>query len=497
LPFVMRWTRTKGLLLLLGVDAASSCDKPALTEPNQMFSLGPAQPTLFTGSSIRLELQPLADVAPPSSGVKWSSSNQSAVTVDATGLIKGIASGTSTIRAITEFGTTETTVTVVPGGGTLRTAVLTTCGIATDNGLYCWGSNFRGAAAIGSTVSPLQTPTRATGGLTFTSVAIGAEHGCGMTAAGPFCWGESAARMIGDGTEPTNPYVPNRVRGGEIFTAIETNGSWFYDTASYCLDASCHSTSCGITSAADVYCWDATSYKASPLVLLPVTGAPRVKSVSVGMDHVCAIDVDNRLWCWGSTRYAQTGIPALSGGSPHRVAADLFFQAVSSGRGHTCAIEFSGDAYCWGANPTNQLGAPSSETCPSRWIDVPCRSTPMKVQGDLKFLAIAAGSSTVETSGGNPRSHTCGITVSLEMYCWGFNFYGQLGDGTTTDRSVPTKVSTQLKFRSVTAGFGHTCATTLEGQAYCWGRNGTAELGTGSLTDSPVPVAVSGGLIFK
>ena len=164
-----------------------------------------------------------------------------------------------------------------------------------------------------------------------------------MTGAGPFCWGESAARMIGDGTEPANPYAPNKVKGGEIFTMIETNGSWFFDTASYCLDASCHSTSCGVTAAGDIYCWDATSWRASPLVLLPVTGAPKVKSVSVGMDHVCAIDLDNRLWCWGSSRYEQTGVLQFGDASPHRVAPDLFFQQVSAGRGHTCAIDFSGD----------------------------------------------------------------------------------------------------------------------------------------------------------
>jgi alpha-tubulin suppressor-like RCC1 family protein len=303
--------------------------------------------------------------------------------------------------------------------------------------------------------------------------------------------------MIGDGTEPANPYSPNKVRGGEIFTTIETNGSWFYDTASYCLDASCHSTSCGITAANDIYCWDATYWEARPLLLLPVTGAPRVKSVSVGMDHVCAIDLDNKLWCWGSSRYAQTGVPQFQSASPHRVAPDLFFQQVSAGGRHTCAIDISGDAYCWGANATGELGAPSSESCPSRGATTPCRSSPRKIETSLKFLAIAAGSAGVDVSFFVPHSHTCAITTTLEMFCWGNNEFGQLGDGTTSPRSDPTKVATQLRFRSVTAGFGHTCGTTTDGKAYCWGRNGTGELGNGSLVNSSVPTAVAGGFVAK
>jgi alpha-tubulin suppressor-like RCC1 family protein len=76
------------------------------------------------------------------------------------------------------------------------------------------------------------------------------------------------------------------------------------------------------------------------------------------------------------------------------------------------------------------------------------------------------------------------------MLCWGDNQYGQLGDGTTTDRLVPTTVSDTLAFLGVSAGAGHTCAITVKGEAYCWGRNSYGQLGDNTTTDHLIPVKV-------
>ena len=81
-------------------------------------------------------------------------------------------------------------------------------------------------------------------------------------------------------------------------------------------------------------------------------------------------------------------------------------------------------------------------------------------------------------------------------YCWGYNAYGQLGDGTTTDRLVPTPVAGGLTFAAVSAGtvvpfFGHTCGVTTSGAVYCWGDNFAGELGDGTTTQRLVPTAVA------
>jgi len=80
-------------------------------------------------------------------------------------------------------------------------------------------------------------------------------------------------------------------------------------------------------------------------------------------------------------------------------------------------------------------------------------------------------------------------------YCWGYNEYGQLGDGTTADRSNPTAVSGGLQFATISAGSFHTCGTTTTGEAYCWGRNESGQLG--SPLETSTPQLVDGGFTFS
>jgi alpha-tubulin suppressor-like RCC1 family protein len=95
------------------------------------------------------------------------------------------------------------------------------------------------------------------------------------------------------------------------------------------------------------------------------------------------------------------------------------------------------------------------------------------------------------------RDHTCGVTTDNRAFCWGSNFYGQLGDGTNTRRLKPVPVAGALRFRQVSAALGHTCAVTPDYRVYCWGFNGGGALGDGTETDRLKPVAVAGGLRFR
>jgi alpha-tubulin suppressor-like RCC1 family protein len=110
------------------------------------------------------------------------------------------------------------------------------------------------------------------------------------------------------------------------------------------------------------------------------------------------------------------------------------------------------------------------------------------VSGGTTFIALSAG-----------FYHTCGIATGGAAYCWGRNtpnsvqesVGGQLGDGSTTSRSLPTPVSGGLVFQTISAGEVTSCGITTNG-AYCWGDNEYGQLGTGDVISAQVPVRVAG-----
>jgi alpha-tubulin suppressor-like RCC1 family protein len=106
---------------------------------------------------------------------------------------------------------------------------------------------------------------------------------------------------------------------------------------------------------------------------------------------------------------------------------------------------------------------------------------------NLSFAQISAGA-----------DYSCGRTMTGgQLYCWGYNYYGQLGNASRNNKKRPTPVSSTLQFRWVSAGPGHTCAITTDAKAYCWGANGDGQLGDGTTTERWSPTLVFGGLSWK
>ena len=146
------------------------------------------------------------------------------------------------------------------------------------------------------------------------------------------------------------------------------------------------------------------------------------------------------------------------------------FTSVASGEFHTCALTAAGSAWCWGRNTTGQLGAATTEICPASDLSnvpVACSTVAMEVAGGHVFQSIEAG-----------NTHTCGVTVAGDIYCWGANTFGQLGNANLVTQTTPVLVQTPHTFQSVSADYGSTCALTVAGEVYCWGNNGLRQLGS-------------------
>ena len=108
-------------------------------------------------------------------------------------------------------------------------------------------------------------------------------------------------------------------------------------------------------------------------------------------------------------------------------------------------------------------------------------SIPVTVSGLSGVVAISAGG-----------AYTCALASGGTVQCWGSNYYGELGNGSNTDSNIPVTVSGLSGVLAISAGFDHTCALTSSGTVQCWGSNGSGQLGNGSNTDSNIPVTVSG-----
>jgi alpha-tubulin suppressor-like RCC1 family protein len=210
-------------------------------------------------------------------------------------------------------------------------------------------------------------------------------------------------------------------------------------------------------------------------------------TVAVGWTHTCAIR-SGAAYCWGDNTYGELGnnstvsssvpVPVYTGG----VLAGVTLTWITAGNGFTCALSSGGAAYCWGAGSYGELGVNDSLAASS----VPVAVSTVGALSGVTLKGIAAG-----------EYHVCAVSTAGAAYCWGWNAWGQLGNGSTANSAAPVAVRTArtpmagYAVTAITAGFAQTCALSSTGAAYCWGGGGAGQLGDGSTGGSRVPVAVT------
>lgn len=203
------------------------------------------------------------------------------------------------------------------------------------------------------------------------------------------------------------------------------------------------------------------------------------------------------------------------------------YSAVTTGAEHSCGVTADGDAYCWGRGALGQLGdglsrgsaypvrvattgpdlslisAGFAHTCALTVSqELVCWGADYYGQlgtgmesGVAAPVPVAPGQTFTALSAG--WNHSCVLDPQGQAFCWGYNPHGQLGDGTTEQASEPVAVATEARFQSISAGVDHTCGVTLEGEGLCWGLNHRGQLGTGSQTAVATPTPVAGGHVFR
>lgn len=322
------------------------------------------------------------------------------------------------------------------------------------------------AVGCKSPAAPIVIPT---GTLTFASIVTRIDHACALTPSGAaYCWGLNTNGMVGDGTTLERD-LPTAVAGGLTFTSLATG----------------RSTTCGLVAGGSAYCWglngagqfgDGTT--TSQLVPAPAGSGHKFASIafsdgtSAPPYEVCGLEIGGAVFCWA--RGTTTPVAAATGFS---------FTLLSVGLGgNFCGLVAIGDAYCWGFNPAGELG-----TGPNT-VSATFNPTPARVVGGHSFASISSG-----------FLHACGVVTDLQLYCWGDDTYGELGDSTfNTASPVPVLVKGGRLYSTVSADYDGTCAVTTSGAGYCWGHavRGNLGVGSGPATFITIPRAMTGGLQF-
>lgn len=329
----------------------------------------------------------------------------------------------------------------------------------------------------------------------------GQAHQCAVMSDGTArCWGFNLDGRLGDGSK-TNRNLP--------VTVVKNDGVPLKSITALSLG---QKSTCAVA-ASRVHCaGDGEVVRvggaAARQTMAEIPGLGDATQVSVGLRHACALLKTGEVQCWGWNGFGQIGdgtktvpgapVHVLDVGGSGRLGNVV---QISAGTAMTCALRANGQMLCWGGNDYGSIGDGTT-------VD---RLTPVEVSGlgeGSGVTQIAAGRAAGNTTASpSYPSATCARKSDGTAVCWGHNVYGQLGDGTKTQRAAPAKVQRDddgngtpdgdlTGVETIVAGPLYTCATLTDGTARCWGYNAEGQLGDATKTGPkllPVRVQTSAG----
>lgn len=315
----------------------------------------------------------------------------------------------------------------------------------------------------------------ATGAITgnIVQVEAGNYHTCLRTRGlSVYCWGQGAYGQLGTGTH---------FRGTPTRTELEADAAEIQAGGRF---------GCARRENGELYCWgeddhgqlgrphteecgDAEIDSVCGPIPRRVPGLTNIVGLALGEKHACAIVRGGRVTCWGSNEHGQIGgTDPRDRMTPTTVARVEAAEQLTAGDHHSCALIGSpGRVRCWGDNGDGQAGGSGDRV-----------TTP---------VAVAGLTDVVEVVGGG--AHTCARHADGSVSCWGYNYFGQLGAGSTdpTETGEPLTVQGLRDAVQLAAGRYSTCARRAGGSVVCWGLNRKGEIGDGTTTDHSRPTVVS------
>jgi alpha-tubulin suppressor-like RCC1 family protein len=288
------------------------------------------------------------------------------------------------------------------------------CAVQADDTLWCWGMN-AASTIITAPYGYVPVPQQQGSGESWRSAAISLRRGYALRVDGTVVvWGIDAS---------VNHLLPTQIPG----TWLSVRGRLM--------------ATCAIRGDHTLWCWGAAGDIASDNSTEPLQVGTDTDwaSIEISREHQCGLKTDGALYCWSAN------------GQPERFGTATW-DSVVVGIYFTCALD-DGAVWCWGQNHSGELGRGTAGE--------PGMLAPAPIASSEYFVALFARESTV-----------CALTDGDDLYCWGWDYFGQVGRGSTTTtppEGVPTPTLVQSGIRTVLAGPIDMCAARVTGGLVCWG----------------------------
>lgn len=352
-----------------------------------------------------------------------------------------------------------------------------TCGVraaVTGGELYCWGLNDAGQLGLGyantTGMSVIPSSPVLTG---VAAVAGGHRFTCALLSNGSMaCWGLNCYGQLGRGRTSWVEY-------GVAHTPLPSLNAVIAISAGF-------GHACAVTADGMGYCWGDNSKgqlgsNATGSGPAAVGGLSGIVAIGCGTSHTCALTAGGGVHCWGGNDYGQAGQGSVSDtlSPPSSVPVLTGMAAIAVGADHSCALSQAGGVFCWGFNDDGRVGLGYANTSGCDCVPA-APATPVMIG----VVQISAGG-----------FHTCALSASGGVYCWGWNYYGQLGNGYENGGArvlAPPPAPVLTGVAAITAGLEYECAVTGAGAMSCWGHNDAGQLGFGGteqVNTPPLPPA--------